>query len=362
MSSVRKILLCVLLALPFCATAQEKHGGIIDMKGSFLRQLQKRDSVLVADQLQYGFKLDNVEEGTGFSLPDLSKVFTDSLGIDLIAPWVIDTLKVTKAKKSASRHFDIEGFVVIAPFEGANYTLPRIAILRAVKSGAVDTLLFDEQKLEVRTMPVDTTTYKPHDIKGQIRYPLTFKELLPYIAAFYALAILTILVVCLVKMRRKKESGDVYREPAHVVALRKLDHFRGDKYWAPEKQKAFYSGITDALREYIVARYGVEAMEMTTAEIFSGLKGSDVPKELFDETESLFKRADYVKFAKYVADNQENAEVLPTAVRFVTYTYQKQLDEEKAKADAAKAKADAQTLNKESSPKREEDDSAYMPK
>ena len=152
MSSVRKILLCVLLALPFCATAQEKHGGIIDMKGSFLRQLQKRDSVLVADQLQYGFKLDNVEEGTGFSLPDLSKVFTDSLGIDLIAPWVIDTLKVTKAKKSASRHFDIEGFVVIAPFEGANYTLPRIAILRAVKSGAVDTLLFDEQKLEVRSL------------------------------------------------------------------------------------------------------------------------------------------------------------------------------------------------------------------
>ncbi|MBR0361054.1 MAG: hypothetical protein IIX35_01595, partial [Paraprevotella sp.] len=38
--------------------------------------------------------------------------------------------------------------------------------------------------------------------------------------------------------------------------------------WVPEKQKAFYSGITDALREYIAARYGISAMEMTTAEIF----------------------------------------------------------------------------------------------
>ena len=37
----------------------------------------------------------------------------------------------------------------------------------------------------------------------------------------------------------------------------------------------------DALREYIVARYGVGAMEMTTAEIFEDLKGSGIPEELY---------------------------------------------------------------------------------
>ena len=33
-------------------------GRLIPVKGAFLQQLQERDSVLVADQLLYGFQLD----------------------------------------------------------------------------------------------------------------------------------------------------------------------------------------------------------------------------------------------------------------------------------------------------------------
>ena len=98
--------------------------------------------------------------------------------------------------------------------------------------------------------------------------------------------------------------------------------------WVPEKQKAFYSGVTDALREYISSRYGVSAMEMTTAEIFSDMKGTDVPQELLAEVKDLFERADFVKFAKYVASDEDNATVLPLAVRFVTETYQTEVEAE----------------------------------
>jgi hypothetical protein len=92
--------------------------------------------------------------------------------------------------------------------------------------------------------------------------------------------------------------------------------------WVPEKQKDFYSGITDALREYISERYGIGAMEMTTAEIFEDMKATDAPKELLDELKELFERADFVKFAKFVASDEDNASTLPLAVRFVTATYQ----------------------------------------
>jgi hypothetical protein len=117
-------------------------------------------------------------------------------------------------------------------------------------------------------------------------------------------------------------------EPAHIKALRKLDKYRGDKFWKPENQKTFYSGVTDALREYIVSRFGVAAMEMTTAEIFEGLKGSDVPEDLYAQMKDLFERADFVKFAKFTATDEENATVLPQAVNFVTATYQTELEEE----------------------------------
>jgi hypothetical protein len=96
--------------------------------------------------------------------------------------------------------------------------------------------------------------------------------------------------------------------------------------WAPEKQKTFYSGVTDALREYISARYDIGAMEMTTTEIFEGMKATDVPSELKGELKELFERADFVKFAKYVASEEENASALPLAVRFVTSTYQSDVE------------------------------------
>ena len=119
----------------------------------------------------------------------------------------------------------------------------------------------------------------------------------------------------------------MYHEPAYITALRKLDKLRGDKYWAPEKQKQFYSGITDTVREYMAARYGIDALEHTTDEIFADLKGKDLSPELFLEMKDLFELSDYVKFAKHVATQEENAAAIPAAVRFVTETWQEQAPE-----------------------------------
>ena len=138
------------------------------------------------------------------------------------------------------------------------------------------------------------------------------------------LMVIAALILWLVT-RRKQAQEAILKEPAHIRALRKLDKLRGDRYWKPDQQKFFYSGVTDALREYIVSRYGVGAMEMTTAEIFDGLKGTDIPAELYDEMKALFERADFVKFAKYTATDEENAQVLPGAVRFVTATYEQEI-------------------------------------
>ena len=126
--------------------------------------------------------------------------------------------------------------------------------------------------------------------------------------------------------RRRNDPAFERKEPAHIVALRKLDQYRGSKMWAPEKQKAFYSGVTDTLREYISSRYGISAMEMTTAEIFDDMKATDVPDDIMREVKELFERADFVKFAKFVASDEDNAAALPVAVRFVTETYQAELE------------------------------------
>ena len=297
-----------------------------------LRQLQPRDSILIADQLEYGFQLDSVPDGTGLALPDFSKASNDTLV--LVRGWQLDTLATRQARRRDTLLHSIRGSIVVAPFEEGTYRLPDIPVLRRMPDGQVDTLLFEAMEMEVRTMTVDTATFVIHDIKGQMGYPLTFKELLPWIGGVLLLAALVALAVWLVRRRRAAAEERKPRDPAYIVALRELDKWRGDKFWAPDKQKMFYSGITDTLKTYIEDRFGIDAPEMTTAELFAALKeAEDLPEDLREQTRELFECADFVKFAKHIASEEDNARALPTAVRFVTSTYQTALEEEPKESD-----------------------------
>ena len=289
---------------------------------AFVEQLQPRDSILIADQLRYGVALTDIPEGAVVELPPVGD--TLCAYIDVVRPWTIDTLAVNRAKTLRN----IEASLVVTSFDEGEYVLPGIPVAIHLPDGTSDTLVFKGQDVLFCTIPVDTATFKIHDIKGQIRYPVTFSEVLPWLGGALVLVGLAVLGIVLWKRHRRRIEEAEHSDPPHIVALRKLDSYRGDKYWAPQRQKAFYSGVTDALREYMCARYGIGAMEMTTAEIFSALKHSDLTDEMKNDLRELFERSDYVKFAKYVASDEENAGVLPLGVRFVTTTYQEEIKEE----------------------------------
>lgn len=303
--------------------------GTVPSGQVFFRQLQPRDSILVADQFEYGFQLDDVTPGEALGLPDVKEASDDTLV--LVRGWRLDTLsagkpiggKALEKLLKSGKPFGIRATVVYSPFEEGTYHLPAIPAVR-MHGDVKDTLVFEGMDIEVKTMPVDTTTYVPHDIKGQIEYPLTAREVLPWAGGSLLLAALVALAVWLIRRAVRRRRGESGRpaDPAYIVALRELDKYRSDKFWAPEKQKLFYSGITDALKFYIDDRFEVDAPEMTTAELFDALKGDgDITPELFGDMKDLFELADFVKFAKHVASDEDNAKALPTAVRFVTSTY-----------------------------------------
>jgi len=339
MRAMKRIIPVILLAAVTVAAFADSLSAVRPVEGSikfagdaFLQPLQKRDSVLIADQMAYGFYLKGIEEGTDIMLPE----FKSADSIEVISPWTLDTLR--RDRKDGT--MDIRGHIVLTSFDAGRYLLPDIRVVE-ISGGRPDTLLFRGKELDVRTMPLDTATFKVHDIKGQIRYPLTFAELLPYIVAFYIIAILTILSVCLVKIARsRKKPEEISSEPPYIVALRKLDRYRGNKLWAPESQKLFYSGVTDVLREYIARRYGFGAMEMTTDEIFRKLSTEEIDKSLYSETKELFLTSDLVKFAKSTVSDEENIKAVPVAVRFVTSTWRNDDDAsdlaKKSSSDATK--------------------------
>ena len=293
---------------------------------AFLRPLQQRDSVLIADQFEFGFRLEDTKDVEGLTLQDFEKFCNDTLV--MVKNWQTDTVSTKKQLKAG--RIDVEWWITVAPFEEGIYELPDIYIIKHTKESS-DTLVFAApEPLEVMTMPVDTATFVPHDIKGQITYPITLKEVLPYVVGGVAgLWIITAIIVVIVALTKRKKKEEERKDPPHIVALRALDKYRSDKYWAPDKQKIFYSGITDAVKEYIDRRFEIDAPEMTTGELFDALKDrTELTPELYEKMKGLFETADFVKFAKYVADDAQNAEALPLCVRFVTSTYQAEIEEE----------------------------------
>lgn len=316
---------------------------VIPAGKAVLQPLQKRDSILIADHVSYGVLLDGIGPADGLALPDLSSA-KDNDTLVLVRGWQLDTLTADRpaTRKEKERILKdgtpatVFASIILAPFEEGEYVLPDITVLHVTGEGS-DTLLFEGLEMDVRTIPVDTVTFVPHDIKGQIRYPVTVAEILPWaglgIGSIALVAAIVLLVRRLVRRRRGEDAA--HRDPAYIVALRELDKYRSDKYWAPEKQKLFYSGITDALKFYMDDRFGVDAPEMTTAELFDALKGEkDIPEDMYAEMKDLFERADFVKFAKFTAPDEDNARALPAAVRFVTSTYQVQLEQDQAEGGA----------------------------
>lgn len=318
-------LITILLAICTCAAVLHAEESA-DAGRYTVKQLQKRDSILIADQLLYSVEIEVAESSERIVLPDPEPFFNDTLV--LVRSWQLDT--VGYRKSGGVRHPRVRASLVVAPFEEGVWQMPELPVFR-VRGEQMDTLFFSAPQIEVTTIQIDTSTFEMHDLKGQMRYPLTFKEVLPYLLAVWLTAVLAVLAWSLVKMHKRHVEATISRDPPYIVALRELDKYRGDKYWAPDKQKIMYSGITDTLRTYIESRFEINAEEMTTAEIFEALKISDeLTPALYGRTKELFELSDFVKFAKHRASDEENARAVPVAAEFVTATYQSQMDSQAA--------------------------------
>ena len=284
----RLILTMMLLAACVAGRAQE---------GNPATRLS-RDTILIGDQIEWIIPLE-MAPGEKYFLEDIAD--PPAPGVEIIKPLQLDT--VSNGRKSVK----VEGKVILTSFDSGSYYLPPLIAMIERKSGAVDTLYMEGPTLEVTTVPIDTATYVIKDLKGQIKYPLKFKELLPWIGLALLLALIVWALVRWIKMSRANRTflgKPIVKDPPHIVALRALDKIRKQKLWQNDKQKQFYTEVTD-------------------------LKKQDIEEALYGKMDELFTRADLVKFAKYLASAEENEEVIPDAVRFVNATYIKEIDEEK---------------------------------
>lgn len=290
-----------------------------------------RDTVLIGDQVKWGLKL-KLRNGEDFFIEKPDEPVAQ--GVETIRPWRVDTLSCNPDS------IEVEGNVIITSFDSGSFFMPPLIAMIKHAGGVTDTMYCEGPTLEVLTVPVDTAAFKPFDIKGQVTCPMTFGELAPWIFIPLGVIALALLVIWMIRNKRRNRGlfGQVKEvEPPHIVALRNLDRINSGKLWQNNRQKQFYSEVTDTIRQYVAEVYGISAMEETSAELFEDLKDKEIDSRLFEKLEELFRTADYVKFAKHQASDAENEEAIPLATRFVNTTYMQRLEKEAAEKASPEA-------------------------
>ncbi len=182
------------------------------------------------------------------------------------------------------------------------------------------------QKIEVDEQ---SGVAKIFDINSAIDAPFQWRELLYYWPWVVIAAAIVGLFFLIRWLRRKychprdKDGmvNDVPAEPCEVTALRDLERIRDEKLWLHNQVKEFYSDLTDTLRRYVASRFGVQALESTSAQLVEALEPhlKDAPKEQARLTQIL-EQADFAKFAKVEPNPDDNARAVSDAMEFVNAT------------------------------------------
>jgi hypothetical protein len=186
-----------------------------------------------------------------------------------------------------------------------------------------DTIASKPFYLQVFTLKADTAK-GIFDIKPPYQAPVTVGEVIPWVLYTLLAAGIVLAVIFLVRKTRKKEPillPAKPKEPAHVMAIRKLEDLKEKKLWQSGHVKAYYSELTEIVREYIEGRFQIKALEQTSDEILEALGRKKLQnQEAMEELRELLQLADLVKFAKANPLPDENDKCYRDAYDFVRRT------------------------------------------
>lgn len=127
-----------------------------------------------------------------------------------------------------------------------------------------------------------------------------------------------------------------------TIALERLESLKAKNLWENGMEKEYFTQLTDILRDYLYARFGINAMEMTSRQIMQTLADQADVREHRGYVRKILDVADFVKFAKVRPLPADNVEAFENAVNFVKETIEKEPEQ---KDDANESSASDPAVN-----------------
>lgn len=231
--------------------------------------------------------------------------------------------------------------LVLQAFDSGLYTLPPVLYVQ-------DGVVAESNRPALKVIPVDVDSMATiHDYADIVNPPRHLFDFLPDWMTDYGLWILLALFIIgaglyiYLAYLRKGKLPLVHAPnpiPPYELAIRQLDELHAAKLCERGEEKEFYTRLTDILRVYLDSRFGINAMEMTSAQILRALNSNEETKVPRKYMSAILETADFVKFAKVRPLPDDNVAAFKSALQFVEDTKPAPEPEEKPEADADKTK------------------------
>lgn len=229
---------------------------------------------------------------------------------------VVKKDKIDTVKKGALTVFSQRFFV--SGWDSLDAGIPPFRIQVLPANGAPYLIQTDSLTLSVRTVPVDTTqAFK--GLKGIRDVPLNWRDYIGWIVGAGVLLLAGIGVIVWLKTRKRPEPvvAPAPPEPLHEKALRLLNALEADSLWQKGEVKEYYIRLTDILRNYIEARFGIPALERTTDELTAAARKHPELCLQADRLRSILATADMAKFARAQPTPAEHAAAMQDGKDFI---------------------------------------------
>ena len=206
----------------------------------------------------------------------------------------------TDTLKEAGK-FRLEKAYYLTQFDEGKYTIPQQKIQISHKDFYTDSLL-----VEVHNVAVDTLKQPLYDAKpiAEVTSPSS-SHLWLWIIGIVAL-LLTAAALYFFVFRKKKLSAEEERKklPPFERAIQDLKDLQNSKYLIESQHKAYYTRLTDIVKEYLEDEVHILAKESTTDELLAKINDLQqtgklhLSEETINNLKRVLQNADLVKFAK----------------------------------------------------------------
>ncbi len=173
-----------------------------------------------------------------------------------------------------------------------------------------------QMKLDPGNVPPNAPGEAPPDIKD-IAPPIDVSPYPPWMVALaIALLLLILGLVAWMVLRKLRNRPPPIPPTAHAIALHDLEKLRDEvERLAPY---AFSIAVSDILRRFVSAHFGLKATQQTSPEFLGSLSGvTDISAEGRSLLTRFLEQCDMIKFARIAATTAVSRELLTSAIHFV---------------------------------------------